>query len=157
MRRVVITGLGAVTPLGGDLKSSWKNLISGKSGASSITKFDATGYPCTIACEVPLGEGLNANDGSFNANDWISPKDQKKIDTFTIVFYEDFIFNQEKVFQKLLRKMKFLKINNSEISYSHEMGGNDGFVKGKKEKLIQDLSFIKRNINLLIKWQVSMH
>ena len=84
MRRVVITGLGAVTPLGGDLKSSWKNLISGKSGASSITKFDATGYPCTIACEVPLGEGLNANDGSFNANDWISPKDQKKVDTFIL-------------------------------------------------------------------------
>ncbi|GIR16319.1 MAG: hypothetical protein CM15mP29_3070 [Alphaproteobacteria bacterium] len=84
MRRVVITGLGAVTPLGGDLKSSWKNLISGKSGASSITKFDATGYPCTIACEVPLGEGLKANDGSFNANDWISPKDQKKVDTFIL-------------------------------------------------------------------------
>ena len=84
MRRVVITGLGAVTPLGGDLKSSWKNLISGKSGASSITKFDTTGYPCTIDCEVPLGEGLNANDGSFNANDWISPKDQKKVDTFIL-------------------------------------------------------------------------
>ena len=84
MRKVVITGLGAVTPLGGDLNSSWKNLISGKSGASTITKFDPTGYPCTIACEVPLGDGLNANDGSFNANDWISPKDQKKIDTFIL-------------------------------------------------------------------------
>ena len=84
MRKVVITGLGAVTPLGGDLSSSWKNLISGKSGASTITKFDPTGYPCTIACEVPLGDGLNANDGSFNANDWISPKDQKKVDTFIL-------------------------------------------------------------------------
>ena len=82
MRKVVITGLGAVTPLGGDLNSSWKNLISGKSGASTITKFDPIGYPCTIACEVPFGGGLNANDGSFNANDWISPKDQKKVDTF---------------------------------------------------------------------------
>ena len=84
MRRVVITGLGAVTPLGGDLNSSWKNLLSGKSGASTITKFDPTGYPCTIACEVPLGNGLDANDGSFNANDWVSAKDQKKIDTFIL-------------------------------------------------------------------------
>ena len=84
MRKVVITGLGAVTPLGGDLNSSWKNLISGKSGASTISRFDPTGYPCTIACEVPLGDGLNANDGSFNANDWISPKDQKKVDTFIL-------------------------------------------------------------------------
>ena len=84
MRKVVITGLGAVTPLGGDLNSSWKNLISGKSGASTISKFDSTGYPCTIACEVPLGEGLIANDGSFNANDWISQKDQKKVDTFIL-------------------------------------------------------------------------
>ncbi len=84
MRRVVITGLGAVTPLGGDLNSSWKNLISGKSGASTITKFDPTGYPCTIACEVPLGDGLNSNDGSFNASDWIPPKDQKKVDTFIL-------------------------------------------------------------------------
>ena len=81
---MVITGLGAVTPLGGDLNSSWKNLISGKSGASTISKFDSTGYPCRIACEVPLGEGLIANDGSFNANDWISQKDQKKVDTFIL-------------------------------------------------------------------------
>ena len=67
---------------------------------------------------------------------------KNKIDTFTIVFYEDFIFNQEKVFQKLLIKMKFLKINNSEISHSHEIGGNDGFVKGKKDKLIYQYDWI---------------
>ena len=63
-------------------------------------------------------------------------KFKKKIDTFTIVFYEDFIFNQEEVFLKLLKKMKFLKLNFSNFSYSHEIGGNDGFVKGEKEKLI---------------------
>ena len=84
MRRVVVTGIGAVTPLGGDIHSSWKKLILGKSGASSITRFDPEGFPCTIACEVPLGEGLSANDGSFNPNDWVSPKDQKKIDTFIL-------------------------------------------------------------------------
>ena len=63
LRRVVITGVGAVTPLGGDTKSSWKNLIDGKSGASSITRFDANGFPCTIACEVPLGGGISSSDG----------------------------------------------------------------------------------------------
>lgn len=84
MRRVVVTGIGAVTPLGGDIHSSWEKLILGESGASSITRFDPEGFPCTIACEVPLGEGLSANDGSFNPNDWVSPKDQKKIDTFIL-------------------------------------------------------------------------
>ncbi|MDA9904919.1 beta-ketoacyl-ACP synthase II [Hyphomicrobiales bacterium] len=84
MRRVVVTGVGAVTPLGGDTNTSWKNLISGKSGASLITRFDATGFPCTIACEVPLGEGISSGDGSFNPDDWVSTKDQKKVDTFIL-------------------------------------------------------------------------
>ena len=65
-----------------------------------------------------------------------------KIDTFTIIFYEDFIFNQEEVFKKLKKKMKFLKPNNSKFSYSHEIGGNDGFVKGKAEKLIYQYDWI---------------
>lgn len=84
LRRVVITGVGAVTPLGGDTKSSWKNLIDGKSGASSITRFDANGFPCTIACEVPLGGGISSSDGTFNPDDWVSTKDQKKVDTFIL-------------------------------------------------------------------------
>ena len=52
MRRVVVTGLGLVTPLGGDVETSWKNLIAGKSGAAQITRFDTEGQKCTIACEV---------------------------------------------------------------------------------------------------------
>ena len=56
--------------------------------------------------------------------------------------YEDFIFNQEMVFLKLLKKMKFLKVNNNMISHSHEIGGNDGFVKGKTEKLIYQYNWI---------------
>ena len=84
MRRVVVTGVGAVTPLGGDTNTSWKNLIDGKSGASSITRFDATGFPCTIACEVPLGAGISSSDGTFNPDDWVSTKDQKKVDTFIL-------------------------------------------------------------------------
>jgi 3-oxoacyl-[acyl-carrier-protein] synthase II len=84
LRRVVVTGIGAVTPLGGDTETSWKNLISGKSGATSISRFDATGFPCTIACEVPMGEGISSGDGSFNPDDWVALKDQKKIDTFIL-------------------------------------------------------------------------
>ena len=84
MRRVVVTGVGAVTPLGGDANTSWKNLISGKSGAASITRFDTTGFPCTIACEVPFGDGISSGDGSFNPDDWVSTKDQKKVDTFIL-------------------------------------------------------------------------
>ena len=52
MRRVVVTGLGLVTPLGGDVETSWANLIAGKSGAGTITRFDASDQKCTIACEV---------------------------------------------------------------------------------------------------------
>ena len=52
MRRVVVTGLGLVTPLGGDVQTSWSNLIAGKSGAGPITRFDASDQKCQIACEV---------------------------------------------------------------------------------------------------------
>ena len=52
MRRVVVTGLGLVTPLGGDVETSWKNLIAGESGAGQITSFDPVDQKCTIACEV---------------------------------------------------------------------------------------------------------
>ena len=69
-------------------------------------------------------------------------KFKKKIKTFTIVFYEDFIFNQEDVFLKIQKKMKFLKLNSSKVSFSHEIGGNDGFVKGKREKLIYQYDWI---------------
>src|SRR3546814_10722136 len=52
MRRIVVTGLGLVTPLGGDVETSWANLLAGKSGAGQITRFDASDQKCTIACEV---------------------------------------------------------------------------------------------------------
>ena len=52
MRRVVVTGLGMVSPLGGNVETSWKNIIASKSGAATITRFDATDYKCRIACEV---------------------------------------------------------------------------------------------------------
>ena len=79
MNRVVVTGMGLVTPFGCGKKQNWNSLISGKSSASKITKFDASNYKCQVACEVPHGSG---ESGTFNAEDWIEKKELKKIDDF---------------------------------------------------------------------------
>jgi 3-oxoacyl-[acyl-carrier-protein] synthase II len=71
-RRVVITGLGAVTPLGNDVETTWTNLISGRSGAGPITQFDASGFPVTFACEVK----------DFDPTDWIDRKQARRMDRF---------------------------------------------------------------------------
>ena len=81
MRRVVITGLGMVSPLACGVEETWARLIAGQSGAGPITRFDASHLATHIACEVPLGDG---SDGTFNADDWMSPKDQRKVDTFIL-------------------------------------------------------------------------
>lgn len=77
-RRIVVTGLGLVSPLGGDLDHSWGNLIRGKSGIGKITRFDASGFACDIAGEVPVG----IEKGQFNVDDYVSLKDQKKMGLF---------------------------------------------------------------------------
>ncbi len=79
MNRVVVTGMGLVTPFGCGKQHNWNSLISGKSGASKITKFDSSKYKCQIACEVPSGNGEN---GTFDAEKWIERKELKKIDDF---------------------------------------------------------------------------
>ncbi len=79
MKRVVVTGLGLVTPLGCGVDSNWQNLISGKSGAGNITRFDASKLKCRVACEVPYGDGSN---GTFNVDQWVEKKEIKKIDEF---------------------------------------------------------------------------
>jgi 3-oxoacyl-[acyl-carrier-protein] synthase II len=81
MRRVVITGLGMVSPLACGVETTWARLLDGRSGAGTITKFDASHLPATVACEVPLGDG---SDGTFNPDDWVAPKDQRKIDLFIL-------------------------------------------------------------------------
>ena len=81
MRRVVVTGLGAVTPLASDVETSWSALLSGVSGASAITKFDTTNFATKYACEIKFGDGKN---GSFNPDDWLEKKDQRKIDPFIL-------------------------------------------------------------------------
>jgi 3-oxoacyl-[acyl-carrier-protein] synthase II len=81
MRRVVITGLGMVSPLACGVEETWSRLIQGQSGAGPITLFDARNLPCRIACEIPRGDGSN---GTFNPDAWVSPKEQRKIDPFIL-------------------------------------------------------------------------
>jgi 3-oxoacyl-[acyl-carrier-protein] synthase II len=81
MRRVVVTGLGMVTPLGCGVEPTWKRLVAGESGASRIERFDVSDLPCKIACQVPKGDGSN---GSFNPDEWMEPKEQRKVDDFIL-------------------------------------------------------------------------
>ncbi|MBX7526486.1 beta-ketoacyl-ACP synthase II [Qipengyuania vesicularis] len=80
MRRVVVTGLGLVTPLGGDVETSWKNLIAGKSGAGQITRFDTEGQKATIACEVKDKD----HEWGFDPDKRVDHKVQRQVDPFII-------------------------------------------------------------------------
>ena len=80
MRRVVVTGLGLVTPLGGDVETSWANLIAGKSGAGQITRFDASNQKATIACEVKDKD----HPWGFDADKRVDPKIQRQVDPFIV-------------------------------------------------------------------------
>jgi 3-oxoacyl-[acyl-carrier-protein] synthase II len=81
MRRVVVTGLGLVTPLGCGIEQTWQRLIAGQSGIKHVEKFDVSDLPCKIAGQVPRGDG---SDGSFNPDQWMEPKEQRKVDDFII-------------------------------------------------------------------------
>ena len=81
MRRVVVTGLGLVTPLASGVEQSWKRVLEGQSGAGRVENFDVSDIPCQIACQVPRGNGT---DGTFNPDDWMEPKEQRKVDDFII-------------------------------------------------------------------------
>jgi len=81
MRRVVITGLGLVTPLACGVEETWTRLLAGRSGASLITKFRTDDLATKIACQVPRGDG---SDGSFNPDQWVDAKEQRRMDDFII-------------------------------------------------------------------------
>ncbi len=81
MRRVVVTGLGLVTPLADGVEASWERLLAGQSGAGRIKQFDADHLATNYACEVPLGDG---SDGTFSADAYMEPKDQRKVDDFIL-------------------------------------------------------------------------
>ncbi|HVC54969.1 MAG TPA: beta-ketoacyl-ACP synthase II [Stellaceae bacterium] len=81
MRRVVVTGMGLVTPLGIGLEHVWRRLLAGESGISTIQSFDVSDLPSRVAAQVPRGEGAH---GLFNADEWVSPKDQRRMDEFIV-------------------------------------------------------------------------
>jgi 3-oxoacyl-[acyl-carrier-protein] synthase II len=81
MRRVVVTGVGMVSPLGCGAETTWQRLLAGKSGARRIEKFDVSDLPAKIACTVPRGDG---SEGTYNADQWMEPKEQRKVDEFIV-------------------------------------------------------------------------
>ncbi|MEK9662050.1 MAG: beta-ketoacyl-ACP synthase II [Alphaproteobacteria bacterium] len=81
MRRVVVTGLGLVTPLGIGIENNWRRLSAGESGLGAIQSFDTSDLPCKIAGSVPRGDTA---DGNFNPDDYVEPKDQRRVDEFIL-------------------------------------------------------------------------
>jgi len=80
MRRVVVTGLGLVTPLGSGVEHVWSNLLAGKSGARRVTEFDVSDIPCQIGCFIPRG----GEAGEYNPDVSMEPKEQRKVDEFIV-------------------------------------------------------------------------
>ena len=81
MRRVVVTGLGMVTPLACGVEPTWQRLVAGKSGVRRIERFDVSDLPSKIAGQIPRGDG---SDGTFNPDQWMEPKEQRKVDDFIV-------------------------------------------------------------------------
>jgi len=81
MRRVVVTGMGMLTPLGCGVEPTWARLIKGESGAKKIDRFDVSDVACKVACSIPRGDGTN---GTFNPDQWMEPKEQRKVDEFIV-------------------------------------------------------------------------
>ncbi len=79
MRRVVVTGMGMVTPLGCGVEATWRRLLAGESGARRVDTFDVSDLPCKIACPIPRGDG---SDGTYDPDRWQEPKEQRKVDEF---------------------------------------------------------------------------
>ena len=79
MRRVVVTGLGLVSPLGCGVEVNWRRLIAGECGFRRIENFEVSDLPCQIGGQVP-----RAGEGGFNADDWFDPKEQRKVDDFIV-------------------------------------------------------------------------
>jgi len=81
MRRVVITGLGMVSPLGCGAETTWERLLAGQTATKRVESFDVSDLSCQVACQIPRGDG---SDGTYNPNDWMEPKEQRKVDDFII-------------------------------------------------------------------------
>src|SRR5882724_9460477 len=81
MRRVVVTGLGMVTPLGCGVEHTWQRLIAGQSGVTRVERIDVSDLPARIAGQIPRGDGSN---GTYNGDQWMEPKEQRKVDEFIV-------------------------------------------------------------------------
>ena len=81
MRRVVVTGLGMVSPLGCGVETTWRRLLAGESGAARVDSFDVSDLACKIACPVPRGPGA---EGRYDPDEWLDAKDQRKVDPFIV-------------------------------------------------------------------------
>jgi len=81
MRRVVVTGMGMLTPLGCGVEPTWARLIKGESGAKKVDTFEVSDLACKIACVIPRGDG---SDGTYNPDQWMEPKEQRKVDDFIV-------------------------------------------------------------------------
>jgi len=81
MKRVVVTGMGMVTPLGCGVEPTWSRLVKGESGARKVENFDVSDLTCKIACRIPRGDG---SAGTYNPDQWMEPKEQRKVDEFIV-------------------------------------------------------------------------
>jgi 3-oxoacyl-[acyl-carrier-protein] synthase II len=81
MRRVVVTGMGMLTPLGCGVETTWARLLKGESGAKKVERFNVSDLACQIACVIPRGDGA---DGTYNPDQWMEPKEQRKVDDFIV-------------------------------------------------------------------------
>jgi 3-oxoacyl-[acyl-carrier-protein] synthase II len=81
MRRVVVTGLGMLTPLACGVEQTWQRLLACKSGISRVDKFEVSDLPCKVAGQIPRGDGT---DGTFDPDQWMEPKERRKVDDFIL-------------------------------------------------------------------------
>ncbi len=81
MKRIVVTGMGMLTPLGCGVEPTWARLVKGESGAAKVDRFDVSDISCKIACSIPRGDGTN---GTYNADQWMESKEQRKVDEFIV-------------------------------------------------------------------------
>src|SRR6476620_10353340 len=79
MKRIVVTGMGAVTPLGCGVEPTWARLVKGESGVRKVERFEVSDLACRIAGQIPRGDGQN---GTYNPDQWMEPKEQRKVDEF---------------------------------------------------------------------------
>ena len=81
MKRIVVTGMGAVTPLGCGVEPTWARLVKGESGVRKVERFEVSDLACRIAGQIPRGDGSNA---TYNPDQWMEPKEQRKVDEFIV-------------------------------------------------------------------------